>query len=502
MTDRDLTVYGDLNCPFCFTLHERLVALGQLAHVAWRDIEHAPHIAYDPADLRSHAELNQEVNRVRQAVPETGIVVPASRPNSGRAIALVAQAHEIDPRKAIRLRTAIYRSLWLEGRDFSDPDLLDTLRTKVGLPPLTVSSATRERLARWRKDWEEGPASGYIPALITGAGSRYLGLPSAEVTRAFFAGGAAAEVEEGAFCAVKPRERVLVVADKDAVPVAHMMGTRYDVLCAVSGDEARALCVGQNPPDLVVMDADLAAPSGFETCRSIRAHPASSAIPVLLFAAERSTENELRAFDAGASDFVGRPLVPEVLSARARVLLRLKRTTDLLEQFSRLDGLTEIPNRREFDRTLEREWLRALRTGKPLSLIMCDVDYFKRYNDHFGHLEGDQCLKSVAAVIERTLRRPQDVLARYGGEEFAVILPETDVEGAVAVAQAVRSAMHARALPHVEGCVTLSFGVGTAAPKAGQQPRALIAAADAALYRAKSAGRDCVIAQPPNAETQ
>ncbi len=161
------------------------------------------------------------------------------------------------------------------------------------------------------------------------------------------------------------------------------------------------------------------------------------------------------------------------------------------------DGLTGLANRRSFDERLEADWLHAVRERTPLSLLLIDVDHFKLYNDTYGHQKGDSCLKAVAESLDKQVFRPADLAARYGGEEFAVIMPTTDLDGALRVAERVRETVFSLGLPHSASLtadrVSLSVGVATMVPEAEQNAEGLIAAADAALYRAKHAGRNRVM---------
>ncbi len=168
-----------------------------------------------------------------------------------------------------------------------------------------------------------------------------------------------------------------------------------------------------------------------------------------------------------------------------------------LEQLAYLDGLTQIANRRIFDETLDKEWLRAKRDGRPLSLILCDIDFFKRYNDYYGHQMGDTCLKAVAASINKCARRPADLIARYGGEEFVILLPDTDSNGACKLAEIIRKAVMDINMEHkrseVCNCVTISLGAATDFPSSnGNSAVELLKSADKALYGAKESGRNRV----------
>lgn len=178
-----------------------------------------------------------------------------------------------------------------------------------------------------------------------------------------------------------------------------------------------------------------------------------------------------------------------------------------LERLANQDGLTHLANRRFFDHYLEQEWQRAQREQQPLSLLLCDVDYFKRYNDTYNHVAGDQCLRQVAASVQAALRRPSDLAARYGGEELAVILPNTPPEGAIHVAQRIQAILADKGIPHagslVNAFVTLSIGAATCVPTSERQPISLIETADQGLYRAKHQGRNQAIWQempPPKSE--
>ena len=289
------------------------------------------------------------------------------------------------------------------------------------------------------------------------------------------------------------------------------------VVCASSGEEALERLREGGAVDAVVLDADLPQGDGVETCRRIKAAPEARDLPVVILAAPARQETVEAGLAAGAFDFVAKPIQPIDLLARVRAALRLKRQQDeckarekellsvtgnlrrLNEELQRLavlDELTGISNRRFFNLLLQQEWGRAAREVHPLSLLMIDIDFFKDYNDHFGHPRGDQCLKEVAAALSALTRRPGDQVARYGGEEFVVLMPHTGQRGAAAVAELLRHKIEELNLTHPRSPlgrrVTISVGVATAIPERRSSAELLVAAADQAVYEAKRLGRNRV----------
>ena len=184
------------------------------------------------------------------------------------------------------------------------------------------------------------------------------------------------------------------------------------------------------------------------------------------------------------------------ISERKAAERRLQQANVALQRLSLVDAVTDVANRRQFDRALADEWARAIRAGTSIALVLVDVDHFKPYNDRYGHPAGDDCLRRIASVLARTLLRAGDVVARYGGEEFGAILPLTDIDAATAVAERMRKSIEALAMPHGAvplGVVTISAGVAATRPEMGSNPLDLVALADAALYEAKAAGRNRVV---------
>lgn len=267
--------------------------------------------------------------------------------------------------------------------------------------------------------------------------------------------------------------------------------------------------------DLILIEIIMQDIDGIETCSNVKMRESMVDIPIIMLTATTEKDSLQLAFSAGAMDFIKKPLDRVELLARVRSALRLKhetarrkaRETELLEvtrqlqvanerlhSLSLLDGLTGIANRRNFDQELIQESRRAKRENTPFSLIMLDIDYFKAFNDTYGHLKGDECLKTVAYLLKKTLKRPSDFPARYGGEEFAVVLPNTDEVGAGVIAEELRDSIEKAGIAHGNSLcsdyLTVSLGVVTVFSEQARTPNELILAADKALYRSKNEGRN------------
>ena len=279
---------------------------------------------------------------------------------------------------------------------------------------------------------------------------------------------------------------------------------------ATSGDQALRLAQ-ECAPDVILLDAEMPGLSGFDVCRALKADVALSDVPVIFITSHSEPAMELSGLELGAADFIAKPVSAPLVLARVRTQLRSKTMADELRRIGAFDALTGVANRRIFNESIEREWLRARRSGEPISLLMVDVDHFKLFNDRYGHPAGDACLQAIAQVMKRSVARPADLVARYGGEEFAVLLPQTPSSGAQHVARALLNAVESLAIGHeaspTASHVTVSVGLAvydedsTAWADGGSDSRFdagmpvacgaldLVAAADRALYAAKRHGR-------------
>ncbi len=296
---------------------------------------------------------------------------------------------------------------------------------------------------------------------------------------------------------------ILIVDDQPANIhlLAEALAADYEIVVATSGQEAIELAMAGDPPDLVLLDILMPGMSGYEVCERLKADDWTKSAPIIFVTAKNREEDETHGLEIGAVDYITKPFSMPIVRARVRAHVELKRHRDLLETLSLRDGLTGIPNRRQFEQHLDRCWRLASRERLPLSLCFADIDKFKLYNDRYGHLAGDDCLRSIANTLHGCANRPMDLVARFGGEEFVAILHGTDEDGAGILAERMRTAVEALKIPNksVSGgaMVTLSIGLATVIPDEQTLASELANRADQALYRAKDQGRNCVVRYVP-----
>ncbi len=292
------------------------------------------------------------------------------------------------------------------------------------------------------------------------------------------------------------RQKILIVDDDPVTSrlLQELLQTDNECDLATTGEQALDVAAAKDV-DLILLDIMLPDTDGYAVCRQLKRNPRTAAIPVIFISAKVDTDDEVRGLEAGAVDYITKPISAPKILARIRTHLELKRYRDLLEDLSNIDGLTGVANRRRFDTVLAHEWSRCMRALSRISLIIIDIDFFKEYNDFYGHSAGDACIKQIAQTLRRTLPRKTDLLARYGGDEFACILPETNETGALKVAEQLHVTVGRLSIRHIqsavpEGLVTLSMGIAAALPEPGSQVLTLIESADACLYESKNNGRN------------
>ena len=294
----------------------------------------------------------------------------------------------------------------------------------------------------------------------------------------------------------------------------HIMTVRlndmgHDVICCSNGKEAIDL-YNQYDFDLVLMDVIMPIMDGYEAAQEIRKHR-DNWVPIIFLSGRTDPDDIAAGIEAGGDDYLTKPVDETILAAKMSAMQRiaamrhrlisvsndLEKANDELQKLANADGLTGLANRRIIDEYLEKETARSIRSDHPIAVIMIDLDNFKLYNDNYGHIAGDSCLKKVSKVLKNSVRRPEDLVGRYGGEEFCVILPNTDMNGASFVAERIRSDVEGLNIPHAKNItgsvVTLSVGISSRVPGSKSTATQLLSNADKALYKAKSSGKNQVV---------
>jgi diguanylate cyclase (GGDEF)-like protein len=293
------------------------------------------------------------------------------------------------------------------------------------------------------------------------------------------------------------KQTILIVDDvaTDIQMLANALQEDYRILVALKGEVVMDIASAYPKPDLILLDIMMPDMDGYAICKQLKSNPETMSIPVVFVTALQKNDDQERGLNLGAVDYITKPFHLPIVKARVRNHMLLKRKTDQLEELSHLDGLTGIANRRHFDEALSKEQGRLHRLGGNLSLIMLDIDYFKPFNDNYGHGTGDDCLIQVAKALSGIIKRPTDLLARYGGEEFVVVLPDTSIEGAKQVAQSLHDEINRLAISHafspIADHITVSLGLASLTIEpAGSELPDLLKQADEALYKAKETGRN------------
>lgn len=327
---------------------------------------------------------------------------------------------------------------------------------------------------------------------------------------------------------------LLIVDDtSDNLRILSQMLTEQEYIVRKALNGTRALASVKNElPDLILLDINMPDLNGYEVCQQLKSSKTTEKVPVIFISALDEMMDKIKAFKVGGVDYISKPFQLEEVLIRVEHQLKLYRLQNELKKYNQqlrqeveqrkkveeelrssklvlqktnkklntlsiIDSTTGIYNRRHLNTFLLREWKRLARENQPLSLILCDIDFFKNYNDTYGHVAGDRCLRIVAQALKNIIHRPNDLVARFGGEEFAIVLPNTDQKGVETISEKINATIEDLKIPHtqsnVSNYVTISAGAMTQIPQNQQTPNCLIHQADMALYRAKQQGRNCFV---------
>jgi diguanylate cyclase (GGDEF)-like protein len=296
------------------------------------------------------------------------------------------------------------------------------------------------------------------------------------------------------------KEGTILIVDDERFNITilkDLLDPEYNTMIAKNGVQALSRVESADLPDLVLLDIMMPEMNGYEVCEKLKSNPRTADIPIIFISAMNQAGDESKGLKLGAIDYITKPFSPELVLLRVKNHIKMKKMSDRFRDMATLDGLTGIANRRRFDMFLEQEWSRSMRAASPLSLILMDIDFFKPFNDNYGHAHGDDCLKQVAQALQSTMTRTTDLVARYGGEEFVCVLPETDREGVELFGEKLRNAVSGLKFPHAHSKtadhVTISLGGITTTPTKEAKAEELITSADKNLYQAKEQGRNRLV---------
>ncbi|MGH2306522.1 GGDEF domain-containing response regulator [Aliarcobacter sp. ERUVET-8] len=289
---------------------------------------------------------------------------------------------------------------------------------------------------------------------------------------------------------------ILVVDDMTTtlLLIHDLLKDTYEVKIAKSGTKALEILESPNDIDLILLDIEMPDMNGYDVCKRIKNNETIKNIPIIFITGRTSQEDEEYGLNLGAIDYITKPFNKAIVKLRIKNYLDLKIKNDMLEKLSMYDGLTNIRNRRFFDETFEKTFSEIKRDKKSLAVLMIDIDFFKPYNDNYGHGQGDETLRKVAKALEKTIKRASDFVARYGGEEFVILLKDINKDGVEAVANNLLNAIRELKITHefskIENYVTVSIGASFYNSSSDITKLELLLKADETLYSVKNSGRN------------
>jgi diguanylate cyclase (GGDEF)-like protein len=496
------TVYADFNCPFSYALNERIFAMSQERWTDFRMIQHAPGIQNQRGNLELLSELTAEVAEVRRRLPSTEINVPMYRPSSAAASSLLYVVGSDDPAEAVRLRRGIYRALWVDGRDISDPGTLASLLRELDIELPSRDHLSNAELNAWQSEWANNSEFNRdLPVIFNDCGDTLIGfLLQPELDQFLETGSLVSDKDPNELWQPQKRQRILVL-DNDASSLRVIIEQMHDAQIEIVEDLIGLIAHPRNlgMPDLLMVNSSyIEEVSASDWWRNSTNSDSEPGIPIIHILDNLNPRAEAAAFEAGAVDIIARPFHPKLLRSRLKSHLQSHRSKQLIKNFTRVDALTSTFSKREFCSRLSAEWSRGARTGSPLALLMIDVDRLRAYNDTYGHLSGDDCLGRLAKLLGNCVRRSEDLMARYQDGMFAVMLPGVEIESAFKVAQNCLQTVTDAKITHpassIAPHVTVSIGVAAMVPVHEKSCTLIIEQVENALYQAKQMNSNRVCA--------
>lgn len=491
-----IKIFSDFNCPFCFVQHERIVGQGLLDFLDFCFIEHAPNLNSESTSPEQLEQLNEEFEVIRQRGSDIDIVKPDFCVNTRLATLYFTTIYELDTIKAKKFSALIYRAYWRQGLDISKQNVLNDCLSQVGLAEVQISETAIDTFKGNQRQWLESDLDQRIPALKKSEGGVLLGLQHIETIRSFIEQEQFVIGKAGATCQFGHQQLIAAVGLSPVTSLFEQANQRFSTVHFIDAKEFLEYSELKKV-SLVLFYVNNDDQHPWSTLTVLKQNKdLNKYLPMMGVLEKKSPLLTKQGFLLGATDVLYLDSLDEYVFTCIASRISNYQILCTLSDYALVDGLTGLVNKRSLLDLLNREWRKACRDHSFLTLIFLDVDNFKAFNDIYGHLKGDECLKSLASMMQEQLHRSNDVAARFGGEEFIILLPDTDQDGACVVIRHIQWALAQLAIPHSGNrCsssenVTLSFGAVTAVPHPDYAIKEVLGLADKALYEAKSLGRN------------
>jgi len=502
-----IRVYSDFNCPFCFVQHLRIKQLDLAEQVDWRFIEHAPNFCSRIRSVADSDNMAAEVAQIKLRSADIVINLPDFCVNTRLAILSFISLQKSHPELALDFISQVYCAYWQESKDISDTIILRGILNNLGVNLLDISSEAEAVQNTWQIEWRNTDFENRIPAMSSSENRILLGLQHQDNINNFIKNSPEVVMETGIACAFQEKGNLAFLTGDQVISEKVISADIFDryFFCGLNELITHAV---QYRPDIVIVDYQLDKTKSFQTIELLKKMPDSllKNVPIVYYFNQAPCEQEkATAFTLGAIDSFSIEDDFAVIHAKLKRRVMDSRKLFQLSENSTIDSLTGVYNRREFNVMLERLWRMSCRQQIRLSLVMVDIDFFKQYNDHYGHLEGDSCLIKIASILQQCAKRSSDIVARFGGEEFILVLFDIEASEALKIVENMRVAIEEANIKHKNRLgpqkITASFGVCSLQPHPDHSLNETIEVADKAMYLAKSQGRNRVCCEqitPPN----
>ena len=506
-----LRVYSDFNCPFCFVQHSRIMQLGLESNVEWRFIEHAPNLSSSVHNHQAMQALDVEFSLIQQRAPDVSINKPEFCVNTRLAILSFISIQISHPHIAYAYLSKLYEAYWQQGKDISDTIVLRGILSHFDINDLDFHDHAEELQNLWQQHWRCGDFNERIPVISSSKNRLLLGLQHVDNIHNFCSNSPEVKLDLGAACSPQEKSHLAILSGTLTISEKIISPSFFD-LHFFTGLNDLIKNMANNRPDLIIVDFELDKSKNFQTIELLKKIPSSALkdVPIIYYFNQTCKHPDLAVpYTLGAIDSFSWSDDFSLIHAKLKRRAIDSRKLLQLSQHSTIDSLTGTYNRREFNLLFEKLWRISCRKKLPLSIVMVDIDYFKQYNDHYGHLSGDDCLVKVASILKKNAQRTSDIVSRFGGEEFVILLFDIEADIAEEVVQSMETDLETanithtnRELPHR---VTVSFGIISLFPHPDISPTQALGLADQAMYRAKTQGRNLIYSErsvPLTYETQ